>query len=109
MTIGGNKKLMNTNRHHQGEKMKSKEGAYARKEPRNLQSRGTVTRPHPTIKTNDQPTTTIKIAKSMTTCRGHLKRELPQDGVLPRELMECDWPGTRGRRWRMIYWNLEAW
>ena len=46
--------------------MKSKDSVHARKEPRNLQSRGIVTRPHPTIKTNDQPTTTIKIAKSMT-------------------------------------------
>ena len=73
MTIGGNKKLMNTNRHHQGEKMKSKESAYVRKEPRNLQSRGRVTRPQPTI----------KIAKSMT-ITNIIRSRLPRAWRLPR-------------------------
>ena len=68
--------------------MKNKESAYVRKEPRNLQSRGSVTGPQPSIKiakrmtitkievikTNDQPTTTIKIAKSMTITKIELSR-----------------------------------
>ena len=50
MTIGGNriKKLMDTDRYHQGERIKSKESASARPQPRNLQSRGRVPNPQTT-------------------------------------------------------------
>ena len=50
MTIGGNriKKLMDTDRYHQGERIKSKESASARTQPRNLQSRGRVPNPQTT-------------------------------------------------------------
>ena len=42
MTIGGDriKELMDIDKYHQGERMKSKEHAYPRKQPRDLQCRG---------------------------------------------------------------------
>ena len=56
MTIGGDriKELIDTNKYHQGERMKSKEHAYARKQPRDLQHRGRVTSPQSTQDREDQ-------------------------------------------------------
>ena len=56
MTIGGIriKELMDTDKYHQGERMKSKEHAYVRKQPRDLQHRGRVTSPQSTQDREDQ-------------------------------------------------------
>ena len=56
MTIGGNriKDLMDNDKQHQGEKIKSKENASARTQPRNLQFRGRVPEPHTTRDREDQ-------------------------------------------------------
>ena len=56
MTIGGNriKKLMDTDRYHQGESIKSKESASTRKQPRNLQIRGRLPKPQTTQDRKDQ-------------------------------------------------------
>jgi hypothetical protein len=56
MTIWGNriKKLMDTDRYHQGESIKSKESASARTQPRNFQIRGRVPKPQTTQEREDQ-------------------------------------------------------
>ena len=80
MTIGGDrfKEVMDTDKYHQGERMKSKEHAYAREPSRDLQRRGRVTNPSllkiektknmkreikATKRDNDQPMTMIKICQ----------------------------------------------
>ena len=56
MTIGGDriKELVDTDKYHQGERMKNKEHAYVRKQPRDLQNRGRVTIPRSTQDREDQ-------------------------------------------------------
>ncbi len=68
MTIGGNriKKLMDTDRYHQGERIKSKESASARPQPRNLQSRGRVPNPQTTQDLEYEELKIIKIMKMTT-------------------------------------------
>ena len=50
MTIGGNriKKLIDTDRYHKGERIKIKESASTRTQPRNLQIRGRIPSPQST-------------------------------------------------------------
>jgi hypothetical protein len=45
---------MDTDKYHQGERMKSKEHAYSRKQPRDLQRRGRLTSPQSTQDREDQ-------------------------------------------------------